>query len=173
MALAAIEEIGLVGHLDRCDRHALARQRLAPLLGLGVKNAIRLDNFHIFERRVQGLYKIMAHIGEHAAERRGDARIARHDDMRHAELARDRGRMHRTSAAKREQREFTRVVSLVDRDQPGCAGHLVIDHADDRRCRLGRIEPKGFTYLLGNGAPHRIGAEAGIEARDCIRVDPP
>ena len=65
-------------------------------------------------------------------ERRQDAGRGRDEHRLDPELLRERARMQRPGATKRDEREVARVVAALDGDDPQRAQHLRLDHRDDR-----------------------------------------
>ena len=72
---------------------------------------------------------------EHAGRGRDDHRPAVH------QLAHRIG-VQRPGAAKAHQREFARVIALLDRDQPQRAEHILVDNIDDPGGRVHQLDAK-------------------------------
>ena len=67
--------------------------------------------------------------------------------------------MHRSRAAKREQRETTRVEAAFDRDQPHRASHVRVDHPNHaQRGRIGGAFHRAAQ--MADGAHRTIGKQA-------------
>src|SRR6266700_1433961 len=77
------------------------------------------------------LGKVVLHVDQQAAERRGDTWIGRHDHDGDREFTRDVDPMEGTRAAKRDEREVTRIVAAADRDQANRIRHVGV--------RIGRL----------------------------------
>ena len=98
--------------------------------------------------------KIMLHVDQQAAQRRGDAGIGRHDHCRNRQFPGDRGAVQRAGAAEGDQREIARIIAAADRDQPHRIRHVGVGDADDRvRGRLARQAERIRRHCL-----HRLSA---------------
>ena len=84
------------------------------------------------DRPVDGVDEIVPHVGDHAAQRVGDARQGRHQHARQAEFARQRRGMQRTGAAEGEQGEVARIVAARHRDHADRARHLHVAEPQHR-----------------------------------------
>ena len=157
--------------LHRGDADAFLREQRPAFRRLIRQDAVGRRRIHLFERLVQGAHEVVAHVGEHAAERRRDAGVARHQHMGHAELAGDGGGVHRPGAAEGEEREVARVVPLVHRDQPRRARHLVVHHLQDRRRGPGLVEAERVADPGADDAAHRVDVRRAVEAADGAGVD--
>src|SRR6266700_3181372 len=77
------------------------------------------------------LGKVVLHVDQQAAERRGDTWIGRHDHDRDREFTRDVDPMEGARAAKRDEREVTRIVAAADRDQANRIRHVRVGDLED------------------------------------------
>ena len=142
MALAPVEHVRLVNGIDRGDRDPFGVDEGAALRRLLVEDGLPESGIDIGERSVQRADVVVAHVGEHATERRRDAGEARHQHLGDAELAGDRRRVHRPRPAECEEDELARVVPFLDRHHPRRVGHLVVGDGEDRRRRVLGIQPQ-------------------------------
>ena len=171
MALAAVEEVRLVRDLDLRHRDPLLRQQGPAVCRLLRQDAVGPGRVHVLQRLVQGAHEVVAHVGEHTAERGRDAGEARHQHVRHAELAGDGGGVHRPRATEGEEREVARVVPLVHRDEPRRARHLVVHHAQDRGRGLRLVQAQRRGDILAHDAAHRVDVRRAFQAADGAGVD--
>ena len=171
VALATVEELRRVLDLHRRDRHSLMCEQ-GPALGRLVRHdAVGLGRVDLFERLMQGAHEVVAHVGEHAAERGRDAGEARHQHVRHAEFAGDGGGVHGPGAAEGEEGEVARVVPLVHRDEPRGTRHLMVHHAEDRGPGRRLVETERLADLLANDPAHLLDVGRAVEAADGARID--
>ena len=82
----------------------------------------------------------MPHWREDAAQTRRDAGKPWHQHRRNAEFAGDLDGVQGTGAAKGEQGEIARIVSLLDRYQTDRMRQLIGGDGQDRRGGTGRIQ---------------------------------
>ena len=158
--------------LDRRDCHPLLREQRPAVGRLFRQDAVGLGRVDVFQRLVQGAHEIVAHIGQYAAERGGDAGVARHQHVGHAELAGDGGGVHRPRAAEGEEGEVARVVPLVHRDQPRRARHLMVHHTQDGSGGLRLVEAERVCDPVADDAAHLVDIRRAVEATDGARIDP-
>ena len=172
MTLAAVEEVRLVLDLHRNDRDSLFCEQRPALRRLIRQDAVGRPRVHVLKRLMQGAHEVVAHIGEHAAECRRDAGEARHQYVRHAELAGDSGGVHRPRAAEGEEGEVARVVPLVHRDEPRRARHLMVHHLEDRGGGLRFVEAQRHADPFADSPAHIVDIRRAVEAADgaCINA---
>ena len=93
----------------------------------------------------------MLHVGHDQPDRRIDARIERHDEPGHAEIAGDAAGMQRPGAAEGEQHEVAQIVAAHGRDRLDGLLHLDLDDAHDAFRGLDGAElASGRATLLGD-----------------------
>ena len=102
--------------------------------------------------RLSGLHHVVPQVGEHAAERRGDARKARHQRALQTDLADQRADVQRAAAAERHRDEAGRIVAALDRDEPDRAGHARVGDPHDRRGRGRGVEAERRADMLRDGS---------------------
>jgi hypothetical protein len=122
--------------------------------------------------RVHGLHEVVAHVGDHAAERRGDAGEARHDRAREADLGDQRAGVQRAAAAEGHVGEARRVMAALDRDEADGAGHAAVRDPHDRLGRREPVEPEGRADMGLDREARRLGVEARETADRPLGVDP-
>ena len=171
MALPAIEEIRLVLHLHGSDSHPLMLKQRPAFRRLLREDTVGLGRVHILQRLVQGAHEVMAHVGQHAAERRRDAGVARHQHVGHAELAGNGRGVHRPRTAEGEEGEIPGVVPLVHGDQPRRARHLMVYHAQDRGRRRRLVEAERVADLPAHDTTHLVDIRWALQAADGAGVD--
>ena len=120
---------------------------------------------------MDALHEVVADVGEHAAERGGDAGEPRYQHGGHTQLAGDGRRVHRARAAEGEERELARVVPLVDRDEASRPGHLVVDDAHHGGGGFDRVEAERLADLLPHDPCNRVDVGGRFEPRDGPGVD--
>ena len=157
--------------VDGGDGAPLLRQQRPAFRRLVGQDAVGLRRVHVLQRLVQGADEVVAHVGEHAAERRRDAGEARHQHVGHAELAGDGGRVHGPCAAEGEEGEVARVVPLVHGDEPRRARHLMVHDLEDRGGGLRLVEAQGRADFLADDAAHLVDVRRALEAADGAGVD--
>ena len=140
MRLADIAHVQLVDHLAPGEGDARAvEQRHECRGGRCHLRAAAHPASSVVEQPVQRVHPVVPHVGDHAAQRRGDAGEARHQRARRA---RPRGSARRHAARRRRRTasgvKLLRIVPALDRDEAQRAGHAGIGDAQDR---LGR--PRG------------------------------
>ena len=94
------------------------------------------------EHEIERLHHVVPQVGEHAAERRGDAGKARHQRAFEADLPDQGADVQRAAAAERHGDEARRIMAALDRDEPDRAGHARVGDPHDggrgRHRRRGR-----------------------------------
>ena len=108
MGLADIVHVEFKQHVDALDRHAGALDDALRRRAFVASLALQRRCVEPVEHQVDGLHLIVAQVGDHAAERRGEAGIARRDRRLQADFLDQRARMQRAAAAERHQREVLR-----------------------------------------------------------------
>ncbi len=106
------------------------------------------------------LGEVVAHVGEQESERRGDARVGRHDDFGYLHLRGDVGRMQRPRATKGEKRELARVEAALGRDLADRLDHVAVGDANDSRCGAHQVQADPVGHAL-----NRCARQLGIETR--------
>ena len=99
--------------------------------------------------------------------------MRRHDHRLDAQLARNVRGVKRPGAAESEQRELTRIVASIDRDEPRSTRHVVVCDCENRcRSLLGRETERVADRLREPSTqPLQIGIGGG--RCDARGVDPP
>ena len=106
---------------------------------------------HIGQGHVQGLHRVVAHVGHHATQGRSDTRVTRHDAGGHAHLAHHGAHMQAATAAKGHVGKLARIVAALDRHHADRAGHAGVGHRQNRlgcgQCR----QAQRLGHMLGDG----------------------
>ena len=179
VALAPVEHVRLVHDVDGGDRDSLGLDEGASFGRLLVEDGLPQLRVDVGERTMQRAHVVVTHVGQHTAERRGDAGKARHEHPGDAELAGDGRRVQRPRPAEREQHELPRVVPLLDRDHPRRVGHLVVGDREDRRRRVLGVQSQRLADGLDDAVAYPFevrrrqiaGKRSGIDAAEhCVGV---
>ena len=173
VALAPVEHVRLVHHVDGGDCDPFGFDEGASLRRLLVEDGLPERGADVGERPVQRTHVVVAHVGEHAAERGGNAGESRDEHVGDSELAGDGRSVHRTRSAEREEDELARVVALLDRDHPRRVGHLVVRDREDRRRRILRIQSKRLPDGLDDARTHPFEVRRSEFAGERGGVDAP
>ena len=156
MALTAEQQIDFMANHDFGERHSVFVEKPPSRRSLIGEAAVDLSGRRIGERLADTLDKIVPHRREHAAQTRGDAGKPRHQHGRNAELAGDFDGVQRTGAAKGEQGEIARIVSLLDRHQADRVRQLIGGDGQDRRRGSGRIQAQRRADLFVDRGGDRL-----------------
>ena len=148
VALALELHVGAVQRDDLLDGDVLAREQLLAARDLRREDLGDAAFGERLERLVDGRDEVVAQVGDDAAERVGEPRPRRDEQLRDRQLLRQRRRVQRPGAAEGEQREVARIVAARQAHHADRAGHLVVGDADDRRRRGGRVEAERRADVL-------------------------
>ena len=125
------------------------------------EHGIDVPRRDVAQRRHLGSDVVVLDVGHQQADGRKHARIARHDDAGHAEIAGDAPGMHRPGAAEGEQHEIAQVVPTHGGNGLDRLFHLHVDDAHDAFGRVGRAQAERARHLgldrgarLGGVEPH-------------------
>ena len=132
MGLPRIQHVklDLLGHFGK--RHASRIQPRLTLLCQLLDALPDIAHVQVGQCAVQGLHRIVAHVGHHATQRRRDTRVARHDAGGHADLAHHGADMQGAAATEGHVGKLARVMATFNRHHPNRAGHAGVGHRQDR-----------------------------------------
>ena len=120
-------------------------------LGQCIQALQQLRPGHIGQCHIQGLHRVVTHVGHHAAQCRGDSRVTRHDAGGHAHLAHHGAHMQAATAAKRHVGKLAWIVATLNRHHTDRAGHAGVGHRQDRLGRGHRRQAQRLGHMQGNG----------------------
>jgi hypothetical protein len=146
--LAGVEHVERDHFLHRVEAHARGIEALLAARGQLVDAALHVGHVELGQRLVQGLHGVMAHVGDHAAQRGGHAGVARHDARGHAHLAHHGAHMQRAAAAEGHVGEAARVVPALDGHEADGTGHARIGNGKNRFGRRVHIEAQRTRHML-------------------------
>ena len=114
---------------------------------------------------------VVAQVGDQQPDRRGDAGMRRHDDLRHAQHVGHFRAMQRARAAERHQRIVARVDALLDGARADGIGHVGVDHGDHAFGRLAVAHLQLARQLADHPARRHL-VERHPAAQEVLRIEP-
>ena len=172
VGLSAVAHIELEANLAPLDRRLDTVDQCQPALGLHSHFRFQTRRIEAVEGQVDGLHKVVPHIGDHAADGAGDAGKARDQRGADAHLAHQGAAVQRAAAAERHQGEAAGIMPALDRYEADCAGHPRVGDPNDGLGRSDRIEPERLADLHCDCFAGRRHIEAFQAAADRpLRVD--
>jgi hypothetical protein len=128
--------------------------------GLRHQAGVERRGVEAVEAKVHRPHPVVADVGEDAAERRGDAGIARHQRRLEADLLEKRADVQRPAAAEGHGGEAAGIVTALDRHQADRARHAAVGDAHDGLGGLEDAEAERAADLLGDGGLRRLHVQA-------------
>ncbi len=166
-----------VAHLQALLDHrlaavALARERAHGALPQRLQRAVE----HLAAVRVARVHEqrggqVRAQPRGQQAERRGVARVRRHEHLADAEDLGDAGGVERAGASEGDEREVARIDALLDRDHAERVHHVVVGELHDGVGGLLDRPPERLGHLLERGA-RAAHVEHDVAAGEVLRVEP-
>ncbi len=177
VALALVARLGDVLEPDLVAVDAVAlelRERLGLelrelLLERGTGGAVGIQRRG---HRVRRRDVLVDHVGREQAERRGDARVARHQHVLDADLGCDLGREERPAAALGDEHELARVEALAHRGLLDRVDHRVHEDAVDAHRRVLDRAAELAREVRLDGLPGEILPQAHLAAQEELGAQP-
>ena len=153
-------------HLDAVEWRAGGRHPFPAAFRLPRPGLPHFVQTSLAQGQHGGADEILAQVQQQAAERRGRARIGRHQCGRRLQFIHQAAAEQRAGTAEEHQREVARVVPPLGRNAPQRAGDMLLGDADDRFRRRVEVEVEGG----GDPGDGRLGPRA-LQVRPAVGAE--